>query len=136
MGMYTAIIYKDPDSAFGAVIPDCPGCYPAADEFSDIYGASIEALRGWAEAMIEEGHELPKARPFNEVIADEEIAKDLADGATTMLVPLLGEFAGNKAYSISMDSGLMQVIDRRAKDSGLTRSSFLAKAAKEMIAGH
>ena len=65
---------------------------------------------------------------------DPDVAATLAEGGVFVLVPLLIESGRSVKANISLDRGLLDAIDEAAKRVGVTRSSFLASAAREKIA--
>jgi predicted RNase H-like HicB family nuclease len=132
---YLGIVEKDPDSAFGMWFPDMPGCFPAADEFDDLPRVAAELLRMHVEALESNGRDLPTARPIAEVMAGKEVRRSLKAGATTMLVPLLADPGRTVRVNVTVDRGLLEQIDEAAGARGLTRSAFLAQAAREKIIG-
>ena len=50
------------------------------------------------------------------------------------MVPLLLDKGRPTRANISIDAGLLEAIDAAAKQRGLTRSAFLASAARDKIA--
>jgi hypothetical protein len=67
--------------------------------------------------------------------ADPEVAAALAEGAALAIVPLLLDSGRAVRANLSLDAGLLDAIDEAAKAHGLTRSAFLASAAREKIEG-
>jgi hypothetical protein len=67
-------------------------------------------------------------------VADPEIAAAIGDGAALALVPLVRDSGRPTRANISLDRGLLDAIDQAAAARGLTRSAFLATAAREKIA--
>lgn len=132
---YLGIVEKDADSAFGIWFPDMPGCFPAADEFDDLPRVAAELLRLHVEALESNGRDVPDPRPIAEVMADKEARRSLKAGATTMLVPLFADPGRTVRVNVTVDRGLLEQIDEAADARGLTRSAFLAQAAREKIAG-
>ncbi len=132
---FLGIVDKDPDSAYGMWFPDVPGCFPATDEFEDLPAAAAAMLRQHIDAMEDAGFGTPLPRPFDRVLDDDEVREALAGGATTMLVPLLSDEGRTVRINVSLDRGLLTQIDDAAAARGLTRSAFLAQAAREKIAG-
>ncbi|GGH27380.1 hypothetical protein GCM10007036_35840 [Alsobacter metallidurans] len=86
MKPYIALVSKDPDSAYGMVFPDAPGCFSAADELDDIFAMANEALAGWTESMIEGGFPLPKTRDLSEIKADPEWASDFPEAVMVIAI--------------------------------------------------
>ena len=50
-----------------------------------------------------------------------------------MLIPLLLDKGRSVRANVSLDAGLLEMIDAEAARRGLTRSAFLASAAKDKI---
>jgi hypothetical protein len=76
---------------------------------------------------------LPVARSLEQLKSDPEVREALADGAAFISVPLLREYGRPVKANISMDKGLLDAIDAAAARLGLTRSAFLASAARDKI---
>src|SRR6202035_1658985 len=67
--------------------------------------------------------------------ADPEVAAALAHGAVLAIVPLVLDAGRPVKANLSLDAGLLAAIDEAAAARGLTRSAFLASAAREKIEG-
>lgn len=132
---YLGVIEKDADSAYGMWFPDMPGCFPAADDFNDLPRVAAELLRQHVEALESNGRVVPTPRAVEEVTNDRDVRKALRGGATTMLVPLLADPGRTVRVNVTVERGLLDQIDEAADARGLTRSAFLAQAAREKIAG-
>jgi len=132
---YLGIVEKEPDSAFGIWFPDMPGCFPAADDFDDLPRVAAEILRQHVEALESNGRTVSSPRSIAEVLAGKDVRKALRNGATTMLVPLLADAGRTVRVNVTVERGLLDQIDEAAEARGLTRSAFLAQAAREKIAG-
>ena len=128
MKTYFALVHKDRDSAFGVTFPDLPGCFSAADRVEDIVPNACEALDLWFEDAAEvEPREL-------DVIAA-EVAHDLAAGAFLVAVPRVTSAGKPVRVNLSLDRGMLDAIDAAASARRLTRSAFLAEAARNEIQG-
>jgi predicted RNase H-like HicB family nuclease len=79
MKPYIVIVHKDPNSAYGMIFPDAPGCFSAADEIDDLFAMAQEALEGWTEGMMEAGLPIPPTRELSEIKADPDWVESLAD---------------------------------------------------------
>lgn len=132
---FLGVVEKEPGSAFGIWFPDMPGCFPAGDQFSDLPRIAAEMLRQHVEALESNGRAVPKPRPLGEVMADPEVREAVRNGATTLLVPLLADPGRTVRVNVTVERGLLDQIDEAARLRGLTRSAFLAQAAREKIAG-
>jgi predicted RNase H-like HicB family nuclease len=131
---YLGMIEKEADSAFGIWFPDMPGCLPASDAFDDLPRIAAIMLRQHVEALESAGLPVPAPRPLAEAMAVPEVREALSRGATTMLVPLLADAGRTVRVNVTVERGLLEQIDAAAEMRGLSRSAFLAQAAREKIA--
>lgn len=130
MKTYLAVVDKEADSAYGLWFPDVPGCFSAADDEDDILKNAIEAL-----LLHLEDQPRPDARPVHEVARDPEVAKALAAGAYLLAVPLVTAKNRVVRVNVSLDKGTVEAIDAAAEQRGMTRSAFIAEAARNEIVG-
>jgi hypothetical protein len=100
---------------------------------NEAYENAIEALSEWVRDAMEEG-EAPQPRSIEALRRDDDVNATLAEGGIFLRVPLIIESGKPVKANISLDQGLLAEIDAAAKRSGLTRSAFLASAAREKIA--
>jgi predicted RNase H-like HicB family nuclease len=121
--------------AYGVVVPDLPGCTSAGSTTDEALRNAVEAVRLWAEDAIDDGEALPPARSVEALRADSDVTAALAEGAALAIVPLLLDSGRAVRANLSLDAGLLDAIDEAAKAHGLTRSAFLASAAREKIEG-
>lgn len=129
---YIAVVDKDENSAFGAWFPDVPGCFSAADEHADLVRNAIEALE-----LHLEGDELPQSRDILALREQPEVREALAKGAFLVEVPFAPPAHRPVRLNVSLDQGLVHMIDSVAKKRGMTRSAFLGRAARhEIERGH
>jgi predicted RNase H-like HicB family nuclease len=128
MTYYIAIVHKDPNSSFGVQFPDFAGCFSAADNMDDLVVNAMEALGLWAE-----DEPMPKPRAIEQIVADPDIANELAAGAFLISVPFAANDARLVTANISMERGMLKAIDAAAKRRELTRSAFLTQAARNEI---
>ena len=73
----------------------------------------------------------PKARTASEILGSGEI--DVAAGEAAVLIPVLIDEGRTVRANLTFDAGLLGAIDEAASERGLTRSAFLASAAREKI---
>jgi len=121
--------------AYGVVVPDLPGCTSAGSTTDEALRNAVEAVRLWVEDAIDDGEQLPPPRSVEALRAYPEIAAALTEGAALAVVPLLLDAGRPVRANLSLDAGLLDAIDEAAKAHGLTRSAFLASAAREKIEG-
>ena len=131
---YVAVIEKEPDSAFGVWFPDVEGCFSAGDTVEEAVANAAAALRQHVEAVESAGRRVPLARPIDEVLLKEDVGASVETGAVLFAVPLLADAGRTVRLNISLDKALVDRIDAAAAAArGLTRSAFLAQAAREKI---
>lgn len=128
MKLFLAIVEQDDDSAYGIRFPDVPGCFSAADEADDILPNAIEALR-----LYEEDEPLPEPSGHSELVARADVREALAEGGYLIAVPLIENDTAVVRANVTFERGMLKAIDQSAKRLGLTRSAFLASAARDKI---
>lgn len=132
MARYVVLIHGE-TGAYGVTVPDLPGCTSGGSTTDEVLRNAMEAIRLWAEDAIAEGRELPAPRSAERLRADPEVAQAVAQGAVLAIVPLLLDAGRPAKANLSIDAGLLAAIDEAAAARGLTRSAFLASAAREKI---
>ena len=126
---YIAVAEKDADSAFGIWFPDVEGCFSAGDTLAEASANAAFALRQHAQALEEADRNVPPARTLDELLGDEEVRTAAAAGAVLIAVPL----SDADDINVALDKNLVDQIDAAAASRGLSRSAFLAQAAREKI---
>ena len=132
MARYVALI-DGKQGAYGVVAPDLPGCTSAGKTMDQAYRNAIEAVRLWVEDAKASGERLPRPRTLEALRGDPDVAAALAQGAAVARVPLLRDSGRSARANLSLDAGLLEAIDEAADAHGLTRSAFIATAAREKI---
>jgi len=128
MSRFIALIHKEPKSDFGVSFPDLPGCTSAGRTLDEARASAAEALALHLEGMTEDGIELPKPTSLDLIMKDR---------ANRDAVAFLVEAAAPRTHSvrvnITLPSDVLQSIDAFAEVEGLTRSGFLARAARREL---
>jgi predicted RNase H-like HicB family nuclease len=132
MARYVAVVDGKP-GAFGVVVPDLPGCTSGGETVDEALHNAVEAVTLWVEDARAEGEKIPKPRLAEKLRADPEVAAALARGGILAYVPLVLDAGRPVKANLSLDAGLLDAIDEAAAHRGLTRSAFLASAAREKI---
>jgi predicted RNase H-like HicB family nuclease len=130
---YVAVVEKEADSAFGVWFPDVEGCFSAGDILDKAVTNAAAALRQHAEALESAGRPLPSARSVDAVLQDKDVKTAIKTGALLFAVPLLADAGRTVRINVSLDKALVDQIDEAASARGLTRSAFIAQAAREKI---
>ena len=131
MADYVGIIDQG-DGAWGVRIPDLPGCYGAGASAEDAIRDAASAAREWIEHQTGRARAAPKIRTTAEILTAGEI--DIAAGEAAVIIPVLVDDGRTVRANLTFDAGLLRAIDAAAIQRGLTRSAFLASAAREKIA--
>jgi predicted RNase H-like HicB family nuclease len=132
---YVAVIEKELDSAFGVWFPDVEGCFSAGDTLEEAVASAAVALRQHVEALESAGRTLSAARVVDDVLRDSDVKKSLKMGAVLFAVPVLADAGRTVRINVSLDKALVDQIDDAASARGLTRSAFIAQAARDKIMG-
>src|SRR5690606_7538040 len=126
MKYFYALVHKDADGAFGVTFPDLPGCFSAADNLDDVLPNAAEALALWFDDQEE-------VVPMRLDQAQAAVADELAAGAFLVAVPRIDNDHHVVRAHISLDRGILEAIDKAASERSLTRSAFIAQAARNEI---
>lgn len=132
MARYVAIVDGKP-GAFGVVVPDLPGCTSGGRTIDEALRNTVEAVTLWVEDARADGEKIPKPRSAEKLRADSQVAAALGRGGILAYVPLVLDAGRPVKANLSLDAGLLNAIDEAAARRGLTRSAFLASAAREKI---
>ncbi len=121
---YLAVAEKGEGESWGVYFPDFPGCISAGETFAEAAAGAHEALALHIEGMTEDGLELPAPTP------PELVQREV--GAQCLMVEATAP-SRSVRLNISLDEGLVRRVDRAAELQGLTRSGFLAAAARDRL---
>jgi len=128
---YVSFIHRD-DAGYGVSFPDFPGCVSVGDNIDEAIRHGSEALAFHVEGLIDDGESIPRPRSIDAIKADPELS-DWRREADFVLIPLLLDRGTSRRVNISLDRGLLEAIDNEAKLRRMTRSAFLATAARREI---
>jgi predicted RNase H-like HicB family nuclease len=132
MARYVAIVDGKP-GAFGVVVPDLPGCTSGGATVDEAVRNAVEAVMLWIEDATADGEKIPNPRSAEKLCDDPDVAAALKRGGILAYVPLIRDAGRPVKANLSLDAGLLDAIDEAAERRGLTRSAFLASAAREKI---
>jgi predicted RNase H-like HicB family nuclease len=127
---YVGILDGSGDT-WGVRIPDLAGCHGGGETAEAAIADAISAAREWAEHRNAKGAVMPASRPLRQIIRDGEL--DVQAGETAVMIPLLLDSGRPVRANLSLDASLLEAIDEAARARGLTRSAFIASAAREKI---
>jgi predicted RNase H-like HicB family nuclease len=114
---------------WGVRIPDLPGCVGGGKTPEAAIADAAEALRDVLAHKREGGFPAQQPSSLSEVVASGEIG----ESESAVMIPLLLDSGRTVRANVSLDAALLDAIDAAAKERGLSRSAFLASAAREKI---
>jgi len=123
---YPAILERGPDG-FGLFFPDLPGCVSAGSTADETAHGGADALALHIEGMAVDGVALPVPSTLDGLVVD----ADVDEVARLLIGATLPSRAAR--INVTIEEGLLARIDRAAEQSGLSRSGFLAQAARERL---
>lgn len=107
-----------------------PGCTSGGDTLDEALANAVEGLQLHVDALRADGQPLP---PPSTSTAWPRWAGRRPKGVQTAFIPVEVADAAVR-LNITMDKGLLARIDRAAEAEGMTRSGYLAQAAREKLA--
>ena len=119
--------------AWGVRVPDLPGCHGGGASPDAAIADAISALADYAAHLKRQNLPLPKPRSLKEIVSDAQSRPDAETGESAVMLPLLLDKGRTVRANLTFDAGLLEAIDAEANLRGLTRSAFLASAAREKI---
>ncbi len=125
---YAAVMYRG-EEGFGVVFPDIPGCTSHGYTLHEAARQADVALAGHIGLMVRDGDPLPEPTPLDrldEVMDHSE--KDAGRFLVKVEIP-----ARWIRVNTSMAETLVARIDRAAQELGMSRSGYLAEAARRML---
>jgi predicted RNase H-like HicB family nuclease len=119
------------DKAWGVRIPDLPGCYGGGATPEAAIEDAMSAAREWIGHRATKGEAPPKPRTIAQISKEGEI--DVGRNEAAVIVPVVLDAGRTVRANLTFDAGLLEAIDAEAARRGLTRSAFLASAARERL---
>jgi hypothetical protein len=116
---------------WGVRIVDVPGCVGVGTTPEAAIADVTAALSDVMAYKKHGGFDLPRASSLTETLASGEVGA----GEVAVLIPLLLDQGRTVRANLTFDAGLLEAIDAAATERGLTRSAFLASAARDKISG-
>jgi predicted RNase H-like HicB family nuclease len=117
--------------SYGIRIPDLPGCYGGGATAEAALADAMSAAREWISHRITKGEVPPKPQSMAQLLKTGEIDSNRSEAA--VVVPVILDEGRTVRANLTFDAGLLAAIDAEAERRGLTRSAFLASAARERL---
>ena len=128
MSYFVGILDGSKD-VWGVRIPDFPGCVGGGATPEAAIADAIIALRDVVAHYLSKDIAVPKPSAIADILSSGEIE----EGESTVMIPLLLDAGRSVRANVTFDAGLLHAIDEAADARGLTRSAFLASAARDKI---
>lgn len=131
---YLTLVHADKDG-YGFTAPDVPGFTAYAAGPLDVAVKVAKAvLAHHLAAIVDVGGTIPKPRAPEAIKADSDFAGDYEEADYIVMLPALLPFGRSKRVNLSLDENTIELIDEAAQARGITRSAFVAQAARALIA--
>ena len=120
---------------YAVLFPDLPGCNTEGTTAEGAFAMAIEAISGQLEAMADDGDDIPAPSSKDEALKKLreqyiELGFDaLPEGTELYPVPSPNLDMRTRQVAISLSQYKLDMIDRKARLAGMTRSGFLTAAA-------
>jgi predicted RNase H-like HicB family nuclease len=118
------------EGAYGIAFPDLAGCTAMGTTADEAYDNAVAALAEW---LADAGSAGPPPRSIEALRRDPDVIEALSEGALAVAVPVIIETGRPVKANLSLDQGLLAAIDAAARARGITRSAFVASAARDKI---
>jgi len=128
MRQYIGLIHKEAASDFGVSFPDFQGVATAGTSLEDARAMAEEALALHVEGLIEDSEAIPEPSTLDEIMADPN-NRD----AVAILVGVKTVAPKCIRVNVTLPEDILDRIDKYADREGLTRSAFLARAARREL---
>lgn len=115
-----------PDTAFGVVVPDLPGCFAAGETLDQAMLDAEQAIALWIDAVLDAGEAIPLPSPL-EAIRKRKEFKGWTFGLVSVDPAALDDRI--ERVNITLPRRVLRRLDQRAKASGESRSGFIARLA-------
>ena len=89
---YPVVIFKDPDSIYGIVVPDLSGCITAADTVEQVLTRAVEAIKCHLSGMLIDGEPIPEPKNIKYHQKDPEYVNALQWDTVTITLPELRHY--------------------------------------------
>ena len=122
-------------NVYAVLFPDLPGCNTEGATLEGAFAMAIQAVSDHVIAMADDGDDIPA--PSSKYVAREKLREhyaklgfgDLPEGTELHPVQSPNLDTQVKKIAISLSQYKLDMIDRKAKAAGMTRSGFLSVAA-------
>jgi predicted RNase H-like HicB family nuclease len=122
--VFTAIARGAQGAGYNATFPDLPGLSVSGSDIAELLTRARETLRADLQRRTDEGLDWPTATPLEQIAAE--------PGAIPFMVDIAVEDPAVRV-NISIGERLLKRIDTAAEAAGMSRSGFIAAAARSAL---
>jgi predicted RNase H-like HicB family nuclease len=126
---YVAYLHKDGKSDFGVSFPDFPGCVTAGKSLDEAARRAPEALAFHISGMMQDGEKIPKPSRIDDLVNDPD-----RKNAVAFLVTADFKKAKTVRVNVTARENQIALIDRLARQAGMTRSAYMVRSAMSGVA--
>ena len=128
-------VFVPNDGKVSVFFPDLPGCLPWGDTLEEAFACAIEALELHLGGLAEDGDLIPAPSGRDQawekfVKSRVEDGKDVFDLMQVQLVPAPNVEEAPVRVNLSVRRHILNMIDRKAEATGMTRSGFISRATE------
>ena len=132
MERYIGVLRKTQASDFGVEFPDLPGCFSAGSTLEEARSMASEALRLHLDGLAADGEIVPEPSDLD-VVGAKLRGKRGEDFYALVEVEAERPEPVVVRVNITLEERLLKEIDSAATQEGMTRSGFLADAARRSM---
>lgn len=127
--LYPAVLERGPKGTFGAWFPDFPGCVAGGRTYEETVVKAEHTLAQAVDTLAEQGKPLPEPTAIEQIV--------LPKGSDLVAYFIVGVTPPDPSERVNvyLPRSLIERIDRRAAELGMTRSSFFGLAATNALRG-
>jgi predicted RNase H-like HicB family nuclease len=121
--LYPAVLERGSKGTFGAWFPDFPGCVAARKSQEETIEKAENTLAQAVDALVEQDRALPQPTPIERIV--------LPKGCDFLAYFIVGVDPPDPSERVNvyLPKSLINRVDRRAAELGMSRSSFFGLAA-------
>jgi len=126
---YPAVVERGSKGTFGAWFPDFPGCVAGGKTQEETLEKAENNLGQAIDALVERGGSLPEPTPVERII--------LPKGCDLVAYFIIGAAPPDPSERVNvyLPKSLIERVDRRAAELGMSRSSFFGLATANALGG-
>ena len=125
---FPIVIHKDPESSYGVIVPDLPGCFSGGDSLEEALVSSKEAIVCHVQGILMDGQPMPEKKDISVHKKDELLAGGFWASVDVDVSKINVE---NVALNIAVPSPILDLVDDIAAQDGESRAGVVTRAVLE-----